>query len=185
MLRAVGLAFDSVPAVVDEAALRRAWRAVEPNMTPVDIASKLACAKAEDVSRRYPDALVIGGDQVLALADETISKATTKAGAREALIKLRGREHHLHSAVALATAGQTDWLEIDSARLVMRPFSDAFLDSYLEKAGDALTTSAGAYRIEECGLQLFERVEGNHFTILGLPLLRLLAELRRRGVIAA
>lgn len=183
MLRAVGLSFEAVPAEVDEAALRQAWRSSDPNITPPAIALGLARAKAEDVSNRYPDALVIGGDQVLAFDGETISKASTKAGAKAVLSKLRGQEHRLHSATALASGGQAIWDATDTATLAMRPFSDAFLDAYLENAGDALTTSAGCYRIEEMGLQLFDRVEGNHFTILGLPMLALLAELRRRGVL--
>jgi septum formation protein len=183
-LRAVGLSFEAIPAKVDEAALRNVWRAKDPQISPAAIAVGLARAKAEEVSRRVPDALVIGGDQVLALAKETISKATSKDSARATLSKLRGREHQLHSAVALAINGQADWDASDTATLQMRAYSDAFLDTYLETAGDALTTSAGAYRIEEQGLQLFDRVDGNHFTILGLPMLALLAELRRRGVLA-
>lgn len=184
MLQASGLEFDAIPADIDEAALRARWRSENPDMTPAAIALGLARAKAEEVSRRHPEALVIGGDQVLALGDETISKATSKDGARAALLKLCGREHQLHSAAALAVYGQADWVASDTATLSMRPFSAAFLEAYLENAGDALTTSAGAYRIEELGLQLFDRVDGNHFTILGLPMLPLLAELRRRRVVA-
>ena len=183
MLRAVGLTFEAVPSDVDEAALRANWRAETPNISPNSVALGLARAKAEEVSRRYPDAVVIGGDQVLALGTETVSKAQSIAEARTTLLKLRGCEHQLHSAVALAAGGHAEWTASDTAALTMRAFSDAFLDTYLVTAGDALTTSAGAYRIEELGLQLFERVEGDHFTILGLPLLALLAELRHRGVL--
>jgi septum formation protein len=184
MLRAVGLTFEAVPADVDEAALRNAWRAENPLISPAAVALGLARAKAEEVSRRHPGALVIGGDQVLALDQETISKSTTTEGARAILLKLRGQEHHLHSAVALAIDGQVRWDAIDTATLSMRAFSSEFLDGYIARAGEALTTSAGAYRIEEHGLQLFDRVDGNHFTILGLPMLALLAELRHRGVLA-
>jgi septum formation protein len=184
MLRAVGLTFDAVPAEVDEAALRASWRSDNPWIHPAAIARGLARAKAEEVSRRFPEALVIGGDQVLALDDQTISKATSIKGARASLLRLRGCVHKLHSAAALASGGTTSWTADDTATLSMRSFSDAFLESYLETAGDALTTSAGAYRIEEIGLQLFDRVDGDHFTILGLPLPPLLAELRHRGVLA-
>lgn len=183
MLRAAGLEFKVMPAVVDEPALFEDATAKSPNISPAAVAELLARAKATEVSRRYPDALVIGGDQVLAAGREMIFKAPDRTGAKSILLKLKGRSHELHSAAALATGGVVDWTGIDTARLTMRNFSAAFLDDYLDRAGGALTSSAGAYQIEGYGVNLFEHVAGNHATILGLPLLALLAELRARRVV--
>jgi septum formation protein len=183
MLRAAGLNFEVVPAIVDEPALFEDARAKSPNVSPGAIAELLARAKAVEVSRRHPDALIIGGDQVLALGREMIFKAKDRAEAKSILLKLKGRSHDLHSAAALATGGVVDWTGIDTARLTTRDFSAAFLDDYLDRAGGALTSSAGAYQIEGYGVNLFEHVAGNHATILGLPLLGLLAELRARRVV--
>jgi septum formation protein len=183
MLRAAGLNFEVVPAVVDEPTLFEDARAKVPNISPSAIAELLARAKAVEVSRRHPDALVIGGDQVLALGREMIFKAADRAEAKSILTKIKGRSHDLHSAAAIAAGGVVEWTGADTARLTMRDFSAAFLDDYLDRAGGALTSSAGAYQIEGYGVNLFEHVAGNHATILGLPLLALLAELRARRVI--
>lgn len=185
MLEAAGVAFDVVPADVDEATLRAqhllANPAVNSTDRAVDIARMLATAKAEDVSRRHPHALVIGADQVLALEGDLFSKPDSVASARRDLLGLRGRTHTLHSAVALAQGGKIDWSHVATAALTMRPFSDEYLERYLERCGSAVHSSVGAYQIEGPGIGLFERVEGDYFTIIGLPLLPLLAELRRRG----
>jgi len=185
LLRSAGLAFDVIPAVIDEAARLDAWRRQSPGAKLSEAALMLASAKAEDVSRTKPDALVIGGDQILALEDITLHKAKNRDEARRTLLSLRGRTHALHASVALATGGKTVWTYVDTAGMSVCDFSDAWLENYLDVAGEALTACVGAYEFEGQGVQLFERVEGSYFTVLGLPLLPLLAELRRRGAIAS
>jgi septum formation protein len=185
MLAAAGVPFTVEAADVDEPALRKTLLAGKPPATPQHIADALARAKAEDVSRRHTSALVIGGDQVLALGNELLTKAKDEAAARATLRKLRGKTHELHSAVALAENGKVKWSHTGTARLKMRDFSDAFLNEYLTRAGDRIQQSVGAYELEGLGVQLFETIEGDYFTILGLPLLQLLAALRAREMIAA
>lgn len=182
MLEAAGIAFEVVPADIDEDAIKH--RLLAASTTPAAIAGELACAKAEAVSHQRREALVIGSDQVLALGDELFSKPASVAHAREQLLRLRGKSHCLHSAVALASGGKAVWNHVQTATLVMRAFSDAFLADYLERAGDRVRHTVGAYEIEGPGIQLFERVDGDTFTIIGLPLLALLAELRARGASA-
>ena len=183
VLAAAGVPFTVEAADVDEPAIRRKLLAGVAPVRPQQIAEALARAKAEDVSRRHRDALVIGGDQVLALGTELLSKAKDEAAARATLMKLKGRMHELHSSVALAADGKVLWAHTGTARLKMRAFSDAFLDEYLTRAGDRIGQSVGAYELEGLGVQLFETIEGDYFTILGLPLLPLLAELRAQGMI--
>ena len=183
MLEAAGLSFEVVPADVDEAVLKRDL--LRSGSTPSTIAAALAAAKAEAVSARLPDALVIGADQVLALGPNLFSKPVGTSEAREQLLRLRGKSHQLHTAASLATRGKAVWTHVDTATLAMRPFSDAFLADYLRATGDRVCHTVGAYEIEGLGIQLFERIEGSLFTIIGLPLLPLLAELRARGVIDA
>jgi len=185
VLAAAGVPFTVEAADVDEPAIRRKLLAGVAPVRPQQIAEALARAKAEDVSRRHRDALVIGGDQVLALGTELLTKAKDEAAARATLMKLKGRMHELHSAVALAADGKVLWAHTGTARLKMRDFSDAFLDEYLTRAGDRIGQSVGAYELEGLGVQLFETIEGDYFTILGLPLLPLLAELRAQGMIPA
>jgi septum formation protein len=138
----------------------------------------LAAAKAEHVSRIEPDALVIGADQVMSCGGRLYQKPSSIAAACEQLRELRGKTHTLHAGLAVARRGETLWRHLDLARLTMRDFSDPFLDAYAEAEGETLTRSVGAYRIEGLGIQLFSRVEGDHFTIIGLPLLPLLGYLR-------
>ena len=183
MLTAAGLKFDCVPAKIDEAALMAVMLREAPNIEASDIAARLAVEKALAVSALFPDALVIGSDQVLALRSRIFSKATTLAEAKGALEQLRGRTHELVSGVALAQDGKVLWDSIDSAELTMRNFSDEFLHMYLDHAGTRILGSVGCYELEGFGLQLFESVEGDYFTILGMPLLALLAELRQSGVV--
>lgn len=183
MLQGAGLAFTVVPADVDEAALRADLTQGDGALAPVDIALELARAKAQAVSEDHPKALVIGADQILALGKRILNKARTIEEARRVLLTLRGARHELHSAVALAEKGRTTWTCAATARLDMRAFSDAVIDDYLARVGSAVCESVGAYQIEGPGIQLFERIEGDHFTILGLPLLPLLAELRSRKVL--
>jgi nucleoside triphosphate pyrophosphatase len=185
MLAAAGVAFTVEAADVDEPAIRKTLLAAKSAATPPQIADALARAKAEDVSQRHKGSLVIGGDQVLALGTELLTKAKDEAAARATLKKLRGLTHELHSAVALAVDGRVLWTHTGTARLKMRDFSDAFLDEYLTRAGDRIGQSVGAYELEGLGVQLFDKIEGDYFTILGLPLLPLLAELRAHGMIAA
>jgi septum formation protein len=180
MLEAAGLSFRVVPAEVDEAAIRQ--RMTSPDLAHV--AETLAQAKAMAVSQAHPHALVIGADQVLAFGDQLFNKPKDLNEARAQLQTLRGHAHHLHTAAALAQSGKILWSHIETARLVMRSFSDAFLDRYLAEMGSRVCQTVGAYEIEGRGIQLFERVEGDSFTIIGLPLLPLLAELRARGAIA-
>jgi septum formation protein len=147
------------------------------------VAETLARAKCEAVSRRIPDAVVIGADQVLALDEELFDKPPDVAAARAQLLRLRGTTHRLLTAVALAQEGRTVWECMETATLTLRSFSPMALDRYLAVAGDRVMRSVGAYEIEGPAIQLFERIEGDYFTILGLPLLPLLAELRARGAI--
>lgn len=183
MLRSAGVSFTVVPARVDEAAIRDALAADCSEIDPGDLAEVLARAKAEEVSGRHPDALVIGADQVLALEGEIFSKAADATAAARVLRRLKGVTHELHSAVAIAAGGTTDWSIVDTAFMSVRDFSDSFLEDYLAGAGDALTTCVGCYQLEGLGSQLFEDIEGDYFTVLGLPLLPLLAELRERKVL--
>lgn len=183
MLAAAGVAARAVPADVDEAAIRDTLTANDNRIDPLDIAEVLARAKAQAVSAQHPEALVIGADQILALDERIFSKPDDLAAARLYLRELRGRTHQLHCAVALAHAGDVVWAHGDTAHMSMRAFSDAFLERYLDDAGPIVCESVGAYQLEGPGVQLFDRIEGDYFTILGLPLLPLLAELRGRGVI--
>jgi septum formation protein len=144
----------------------------------------LARAKARAVAAQMPGRLVLGADQTLALGHRRFSKAPDRAAAREQLSALRGKTHTLHSAVAVVASGAIVFEHVDAARLTMRAFSDGFLDRYLDAVGDAATASVGGYQLEGAGIQLFERVEGDHSTVLGLPLLPLLDWLRRAGHLA-
>ena len=185
MLAAAGVEFAVDPALVDEAALKDGFVRHTTCASPVDLALHLADAKASDVSTRHPGALVIGSDQVLALGERMFSKARDMAGVRRTLLALRGQTHQLHSAVAIALDGKVIWSDADTASLTMRAFSDAFLEGYLDVAGDGLVRSVGCYEFEGRGVQLFERIEGDYFTILGMPLLPVLVELRAREALDA
>lgn len=183
MLEAAGLEFEVVPSGVDEQAIREVLLVENGPIDPVDLAEMLARAKAEEVSRYHPDALVIGGDQVLALGGEVFVKPADLDAGRENLLRLRGRTHQLHSAAALAERGQATWVFVDTAHLTMRWFSMEFLGQYLARVGALALASLGAYQIEGPGIQLFERIEGDYFTVLGVPLLPLLGELRSRSIV--
>ncbi len=185
MLQDAGVAFEVVVAEVDEGLLKRELTARTPTPAASEIASALAQAKAQAVSRNHKEAIVIGADQILMVGDDLLDKPGSAGAARAQLARLRGKTHRLVSAVALARAGTTLWTHVDEAKLTMRNFSEAFLDRYVAEAGERLAGIVGAYEIEGRGIQLFERVTGDHFTIIGLPLVPLLAELRARGVIAS
>jgi septum formation protein len=147
-------------------------------------AALLAREKAKAVGGKHPGRMVVGADQTLALGDRRFSKAPDRAAAHDQLAALRGRTHTLHSAVAVVLNGAVAFEHVDAADLTMRNFSDSFLNAYLDTVGEKAFASVGGYQLEGVGLQLFERVEGDHFTILGLPLLPLLDWLRRAGHLA-
>jgi septum formation protein len=152
---------------------------------PDAIALQLAVAKAFQVSQLCPDRLVVAADQTLSLGPEQLHKPKTLDEARAQLRKLSGKTHTLHSAVVCFQNGEQTFAHVESARLTMRGFEPVFLDAYLSAAGAAVTHSVGGYQVEGFGVHLFERIEGDHSTILGLPILPLLAYLRRAGAIAA
>jgi septum formation protein len=181
LLKAAGLVFDVVPAAVDEAASKRSL--VSAGADAPAIAGSLAGEKALLVSAKFPEALVIGADQVLACEGQLFDKPGSLADARLQLRRLRGRTHHLHTGVVLAHHQEIVWHRTDTASLQMRAFSDAFLESYLLQAGEAIWGTVGAYEIEGIGIQLFASVSGDTSTIIGLNMLPLLTELRARGVI--
>lgn len=153
--------------------------------SPPDVAVALARAKAIDVSRRNPDAHVIGSDQVLSLGDELLHKPRDMAEAGNHIRAMSGRTHHLNCGVAIAHRGEAIWADVSIARMTMRPISEAFLEKYLAMSGEGILGSVGAYHFEGPGIQLFDRIEGDYFTILGLPMLTLLAGLRKLDLIDA
>ena len=181
LLAAAGLHAEAIPARIDEDAVKQAMLA--EGAPARDIADKLAELKALRISGRRPEALVLGGDSVLVADDRMFDKPASIAAAREQLLALRGRPHRLISAAVVAQAGRPVWRHVGIATLTMRPFSDAFLDDYLARIGDLALTSVGCYHLEGLGAQLFSRVEGDYFTVLGLPLLELLGFLRAREVL--
>jgi len=179
ILAAAGLRFEIRPAHIDE-------RAVEAEAGVSDAAAAarvLARAKADAIAATVPGRPVLGADQTLACGDMRLSKPADAAAAAEQLRALRGRTHELHSALALVRDGTLLFSCIETARLTMRDFSDRFLEEYLDMAGNAALTSVGAYQLEGIGIHLFEKVEGDYFTILGLPLLRFLEYLREHGFV--
>jgi septum formation protein len=180
LLEAAGLSFIVEPPGLDEAAMRQA---VSGELTPHDVAEVLARAKAEAVSDLARKAYVIGADQVLACGETVFSKPDSMEAARRQLLDLSGKKHTLHTAVAVATNGETIWTETTVATLTMRKLSPAFIGRYLAAAGEGVLSSVGAYQIESLGVQLFEAIDGDYFSILGLPLIPLLDTLRREGVI--
>ena len=182
VLAGAGVTFETAIAGVDEAAVKAGLLA-EGN-GPREVAEALAELKAVRVSRKHPGALVIGADQTLDLGGQLFDKAETLAEARERLRHLRGKTHKLHSAVVVARDGQAIWREVPAAKLTMRPFTDAFLDDFLARGGEGLLGSVGCYRLEDDGVQLFSRIDGDYFTILGLPLMGLLDLMRRYGALA-
>ena len=180
ILAAVGLRFEIRPADIDE-------RAAEAGAGPLEAAAAarlLARAKAKAIAAMLPGRLVLGVDQTLACGDKRFGKPADAREAAAQLRELRGRTHALHSALAVVRDGEALFDCVDTARLTMRDFSDRFLADYLDLAGTAALTGVGAYQLEGLGVHLFERVEGDYFTILGLPLLPLLSFLREKGFVA-
>ena len=181
LLRNAGVAFDIVPARVDEAAIKASLEAEEAR--PRDVADTLAEFKARKVSEKHPGAIVLGCDQVLKLRGSVLSKAPDVDAARAQLRQLRGERHALLSAVVSYRDGAPLWRFVGEARLTMHRFSDQFLENYLSRNWDSVRYSVGCYKLEEEGVRLFQRVEGDYFTILGLPLLEVLAHLSAQGVL--
>ena len=174
LLTNAGISFEAVTAEIDERAVQQASGLSAPG----EIASLLAREKALSVSVRQPGKFVIGADQTLALGERLFSKPAGRALAAAQLRALAGRSHELHSAVAVARDGKILFEAVAIAGMTMRRLGEAEIDVYLDEAGDAVTSSVGAYQLEGLGVHLFERIEGDHFTILSLPLLPLLAFLR-------
>ena len=181
MLRAAGLVVTSRPARIDESAIRAGLAA--EGAGPRDQADALAELKARKIALREPDALVLGADQILSLHGAVLAKPETQSDARAQLLALRGQSHHLYSAAVLYDSGAPIWRHVSTARLTMRAFSDAYLDAYLSRCWPGISGSVGGYQIEAEGVRLFDQIEGDHFTILGLPLLPLLSYLGLRGLI--
>jgi len=179
MLTDAGVPFSVQVADVDEDAVK----ATHDPADAAGLAAELARVKALAVSRHDGDAWVLGADQTLSFDGGLVSKAGSLEAARARLMAMRGKVHHLHSGAALARNGQIVWSGVDTATMRVRDFSDAFLDAYLAAEGEGLLACVGSYRLEGMGSQLFEAVEGDYFSVLGLPLWPVLAELRRAGVL--
>jgi len=179
LLEAAGVSFTVQPAAIDENDIKAGLEAA--GTAPADLAGALADAKATSLAA--PQALVIGADQTMEVEGACLHKPTDLVAARRQLQGLRGRSHQLHSAVALARDGGVVWRRAETARLTMRPFSDAFLEHYLARHGESLLGSVGGYRLEDDGAQLFASVDGDYFTILGLPRVPLLQALREQGAL--
>ena len=181
VLRGVGLAFEQITAGVDEESIKAGLRA--EGAPPIKQADLLSETKALKVSRGRAE-FVLGADQMLDLEGEAFDKPVSRANTREQLLQLRGRTHVLQTALVACIEGTPVWRHMAQPRLTMRNFSDGFLDEYLGQEGDALLHTVGGYRLEGRGAQLFERIEGDFFSILGLPLLPLLSWLRDRSAIS-
>jgi septum formation protein len=181
VLEAAGLRFEAIAAAVDEASIKESAKA--EGFPASEAAIMLAEAKARRIAARRPEALVIGCDQILVMGDRWFDKPESPAAARAHLEALRGNTHQLVTAVLCWRNGQRVWQHVATPRLTMRPVSDEFLDAYLALEGEQVTATVGAYRLEGPGIHLFDKVEGEHATILGLPLLPLLGFLRQHGVL--
>ena len=183
LLKNAGLDFAVTVARLDEEAIRASLLAEQAS--PRDIADTLAEMKARRVAARHPEALVVGCDQILALGKEIYSKPQTQAEALTQLQSLRGQKHQLLSAAVIYGEGKPLWRHVGTVRLTMREASDAYLADYVDRNWDSIQHSVGAYKLEEEGVRLFTRIEGDYFNVLGLPLLELLSYLTLRGTLAS
>ena len=174
-----GIAVETIPADIDERGIQQASCMTDPGR----IATLLANEKAKAVSTKHPGRYVIGADQTLALGETLFSKPADRAAAAAQIGRLAGKTHELHSAVSVAKNGEVLFSDVSVARMTMRSLTGKEIAAYIEEAGDAVTTSVGAYQLEKTGVHLFARIEGDHFTILGLPLLPLLGFLRSRDLL--
>ena len=182
LFEGAGLDVLICPADIDEAAIKDECRRGDINVATT--AARLARGKSQKISNLFPDAFVIGADQMLDCGGEWLDKPADMAAATESLRLLRGRTHELVTSVSIVRAGREQWCFADQATLVMRDFSDEFLETYLHRVGEAVLSSVGAYQLEGLGAQLFERIDGDYFTILGLPLLPVLGYLRDEGALS-
>ena len=181
LLEAAGIPVEVVGSGLDERAIEAG---LGPGVAPGDLAARLARLKAETAAAAHPDRVVIGADQVLDFDGECLGKPGTPDRARRQIARLAGRSHALHSAVSIVTSGQVHTTVVETARLTMRVLDDTAIATYVEAAGEAATRSAGGYEIEGLGIHLFKQVDGEHSTILGLPLLPTLAALRDLKLLA-
>lgn len=181
MLANAGLDFTAVAAEIDERAVEAPL--ADSGATPEEVAEILAVAKATEVSERHPGALVLGCDQTLSLGDHMFHKPRDMEDARRHLLALSGKTHHLNSAAVLVRDGNVLWRTVSVASLTMRTLEPAFIGRYLARVGQKALQSVGAYQIEGEGIQLFDKIEGDYFTIVGLPLLPVLAALRDIGAV--
>ncbi len=181
MLRNAGVEFDVAKPNIDEDAIRAAM--ISEAALPRDIADCLAEAKARKISQKHPEALVLGSDQVLAHEKDILAKPTSAQDAKDQLTRLSGNRHSLLSAAVLYDAGEPVWRHVGEVRLTMRQLSAAYVDDYVARNWESIRHSVGGYKIEEEGIRLFSRIEGDYFTILGLPLLQLLTYLTMRGTL--
>ncbi|MBW6424545.1 Maf-like protein [Rhizobium sp. XQZ8] len=179
LMENAGLSFESRAADIDERAIEAGLEDASPDAT----ALTLARAKAMDVARHFAGALVIGSDQTMSLGDRVYHKPKSRDEARESVLSLSGKTHRLNSAIALVQDGELVWEHVAHADLTVRDLSEAFVDRYLDRVGEKVFTSVGAYQLEGEGIQLFTRIDGDYFTILGLPMLPLLDKLRALGAI--
>ena len=186
LLQNAGLTFEVVKSRIDEDAIRAALNVRDGEMLPGDVAEILARAKAEEVATRSDDdAIVIGADQILSAGDEIFTKANDFEAAREKLLALSGKSHLLHSAVVLCCDDAVVWSHVETSEVVMRAYSAKFVGQYLSAAGQAALDSVGCYQLEGLGAQLIDHVNGDSFTVLGIPMFALLKELRRREVLVS
>lgn len=179
LAESAGLVVEVMPATIDERAREEDFAAAAPDA----VARMLAAAKSLDVSARLPDRYVLGADQTLEVGHRILHKPRTRQEAADQLGALAGRRHRLHSALALSINGHAIWSHVETATLSARPYASAFIHAYLDAAGDAVLRSVGGYQIEGLGMHLFDRIEGDHSVIMGLPLLPLLAQLRNLDLV--